>query len=212
MRRLRKAISICMPFVAFGLAICGVSRAADVAANEVAIQGMSLAGTNGIRLEIGSSAQRSGSTWHVFTREAALTPAASYQSAWHLASPDLTFTGAASSTWMDSPIDTNAGARLRYYAVGSPVDDDGDRMSSSFELLVTSTDPYRVDSDGDAMPDGWEFAHGLDPTDRSDKTGDVDVDGFANDDEFVMGSNPTKTWVTAGISAFDIVLYQPVSP
>lgn len=49
-----------------------------------------------------------------------------------------------------------------------------------------------LDSDNDLMPDLWETGYGLDPLLSSDAAGDLDSDGFTNQEESWMGTDPTS--------------------
>jgi hypothetical protein len=51
--------------------------------------------------------------------------------------------------------------------------------------------PYD-DSDGDGLPDPWEKKYGLNPNDPADAAKDLDGDGYANIEEFINGTDPTR--------------------
>ena len=51
----------------------------------------------------------------------------------------------------------------------------------------------QADTDGDGMPDWWEARYGLDPNDPGDATQDQDRDGRSNLQEFLAGSDPTRS-------------------
>jgi hypothetical protein len=50
-----------------------------------------------------------------------------------------------------------------------------------------------ADSDGDGMPDEWESRHRFDPKDPSDSPKDKDGDGYTNVEEFLNGTDPSKS-------------------
>jgi hypothetical protein len=50
-----------------------------------------------------------------------------------------------------------------------------------------------ADGDADGSPDEWENQFGLNPADPSDATADLDEDGRSNADEYLAGTDPTKT-------------------
>jgi hypothetical protein len=51
--------------------------------------------------------------------------------------------------------------------------------------------PFK-DSDGDGMPDDWEKKFGLNPNNPADAAKDNDNDGYANVEEYLNGTDPTK--------------------
>jgi hypothetical protein len=53
--------------------------------------------------------------------------------------------------------------------------------------------PAPLDSDHDGMPDEWEKKYGLDPNDPSDAAKDLDGDGYTNLEEYLNGTDPTKS-------------------
>jgi pectate lyase len=53
--------------------------------------------------------------------------------------------------------------------------------------------PVPADSDGDGMPDEWESRHRFDPKDPSDSPKDKDGDGYTNVEEFLNGTDPSKS-------------------
>jgi hypothetical protein len=50
---------------------------------------------------------------------------------------------------------------------------------------------FDLDDDDDGMPDTWENTYGLDPL-TDDALEDADGDGYANIDEYALGSDPTN--------------------
>jgi pectate lyase len=63
--------------------------------------------------------------------------------------------------------------------------------------LAPGTAP--VDSDQDGMPDAWEKTHGLNPVEAGDSRLDPDNDGYANIEEYLNETDPTRYvdyWVT----------------
>jgi hypothetical protein len=53
--------------------------------------------------------------------------------------------------------------------------------------------PAPLDTDHDGMPDEWEKKYGLDPNDPSDAAKDLDGDGYTNLEEYLNGTDPTKS-------------------
>ncbi len=79
------------------------------------------------------------------------------------------------------------------FVVGtSPInpDTDADGLNDGLEVNTYETDPLFVDSDGDRVFDGFEVEYSLDPKDAGDALLDSDADGYANFEEFFLGSNP----------------------
>jgi len=86
-------------------------------------------------------------------------------------------------------------------------DTDGDGLTDDDETNIHGTDPLKWDTDGDGLPDGWEVqylvptdpgvADGLDPLDDGSvnpnhgRDGDPDGDGYPNDTEYYVETDPT---------------------
>jgi hypothetical protein len=59
-------------------------------------------------------------------------------------------------------------------------------------MTVQTEEPDLLDNDGDGMPNSWELMYGLNPEDSSDKWGDPDGDGLTNYEEYLHGTDPTN--------------------
>ncbi len=77
-----------------------------------------------------------------------------------------------------------------------------------------------MDTDSDQLPDSWELVYGLDPNSAAGNNGangDPDGDRFTNLQEFLRGSNPTRTRVWPHILDLDsdrggdVFLYNPAT-
>ncbi len=67
-------------------------------------------------------------------------------------------------------------------------DFDNDDLTDLLEF-ENNTNPTLMDSEDDGMPDGWEVQMGTDPI-TDDAQDDPDLDGFANIDEYLNGTDP----------------------
>ncbi|MEW5759492.1 MAG: hypothetical protein AB1779_01845 [Candidatus Thermoplasmatota archaeon] len=75
---------------------------------------------------------------------------------------------------------------------GNGIKDGNELYVDEFGHPLLLTQPLYSDSDYDFMPDWWEVLYKLNPDDSSDALGDGDNDGFANLDEYIYNTNPTK--------------------
>jgi len=94
-----------------------------------------------------------------------------------------------------------------YTAGDATADPDGDGLSTSYERLVSKTDPLAftaLDADGDGLPDAWEIWHALNPA-INDAGLDSDGDGLTNLQEYLLGSHPNSS------PPFEIFISQPNS-
>jgi hypothetical protein len=57
----------------------------------------------------------------------------------------------------------NISSSTAFLILGTPLDPDGDGLTSAYELLVSKTDPDNAYSNLDGIPDGWEILLGLNP-------------------------------------------------
>ncbi|AZQ85697.1 hypothetical protein EKO29_17865 [Colwellia sp. Arc7-635] len=70
-------------------------------------------------------------------------------------------------------------------------DSDGDGLNDGDEVHLYLTLPLSRDSDGDRMPDGWEVRYAFAPLSNADRDTDFDSDGFSNQLEFFLATDPT---------------------
>ncbi len=84
-------------------------------------------------------------------------------------------------------------------------DSDADLLSDYTEIFETQTDPLNPDSDSDTCTDGWEVQWGFDPL-LFDSDLDPDDDDLTNEQEFLLGTNPTN-WDSDNDSLPDSEIY-----
>ncbi len=73
-----------------------------------------------------------------------------------------------------------------------------DRVKVYGYVLPNSEIAGEYDGDGDGLPKLWEEANSLYPTNGADASLDSDEDGFANNEEYLSGTNPQDTNSTPG--------------
>ncbi len=76
------------------------------------------------------------------------------------------------------------------------MDNDGATGSIFHDIIVTKLDGDGNgdgnDTDNDGLPNAWELEFGLDPFDPSDANLDTDGDSLTNQEEYILGTDPTK--------------------
>jgi len=94
-----------------------------------------------------------------------------------------------------------------FYVLGSSsADPDGDGLSTSYEMLVSKTNPHDYDAlshDGHGTPDAWYLQHGLNPLTSGIGGQDPNGNGVPNWQEYLRGGNPL------GQEAFSIWIGAP---
>ena len=95
-----------------------------------------------------------------------------------------------------------------FLILGTPRDDDGDGLTTTYELLVSKTNPYSPDTYG-GIPDAWLAMHGYGGIIRHPAALDPDGDGLTNLQEYLWGTDPQVSegfsiWVASPAGAAGI--------
>jgi len=83
-----------------------------------------------------------------------------------------------------------------FYRLGLTNDCDGDSLPDAYEILVSHTASCGYDfvsSDGYGTPDGWYLLHNLNPLTSGIGGQDANLDGLANWQEYLYGSDPKNS-------------------